>query len=289
MRDLIDKFIARFFFNEESIYFGFLLLSCFIFILLFGNILLPVFLSIVIAFLLNGLLRSFESLRISHTVSLSLTLIIFFGFYLSIFIALPSLGAQINSLLQNLPVIAVAFQDTFSGLAETYGDIFSDEDFNTLFLNFSDQINNLLSQALGQLAGTISFMFNAVLYAILVPIMVFFFLKDKTVLLPMLTGFLPKKRGFMNSVFSEMNDQLYNYVTGKVIEMFVVASFSYLVFALLGLPYAVLIAILVGLSVIIPFFGAILVTIPVAFLGLYEWGLTTQFYWLMFLYLLIQI
>ena len=289
MRDLIDKFIARFFFNEESIYFGFLLLSCFIFILLFGNILLPVFLSIVIAFLLNGLLRSFESLRISHTVSLSLTLIIFFGFYLSIFIALPSLGAQINSLLQNLPVIAVAFQDTFSGLAETYGDIFSDEDINTLFLNFSDQVNNLLSQALGQLAGTISFMFNAVLYAILVPIMVFFFLKDKTVLLPMLIGFLPKKRGFMNSVFSEMNDQLYNYVTGKVIEMFVVASFSYLVFALLGLPYAVLIAILVGLSVIIPFFGAILVTIPVAFLGLYEWGLTTQFYWLMFLYLLIQI
>ena len=289
MRDLIDKFIARFFFNEESIYFGFLLLSCFIFILLFGNILLPVFLSIVIAFLLNGLLRSFESLRISHTVSLSLTLIIFFGFYLSIFIALPSLGAQINSLLQNLPVIAVAFQDTFSGLAETYGDIFSDEDINTLFLNFSDQVNNLLSQALGQLAGTISFMFNAVLYAILVPIMVFFFLKDKTVLLPMLTGFLPKKRGFMNSVFSEMNDQLYNYVTGKVIEMLVVASFSYLVFALLGLPYAVLIAILVGLSVIIPFFGAILVTIPVAFLGLYEWGLTTQFYWLMFLYLLIQI
>ena len=289
MRDLIDKFIARFFFNEESIYFGFLLLSCFIFILLFGNILLPVFLSIVIAFLLNGLLRSFESLRISHTVSLSLTLIIFFGFYLSIFIALPSLGAQINSLLQNLPVIAVAFQDTFSGLAETYSDIFSDEDFNTLFLNFSDQVNNLLSQALGQLAGTISFMFNAILYAILVPIMVFFFLKDKTVLLPMLIGFLPKKRGFMNSVFSEMNDQLYNYVTGKVIEMFVVASFSYLVFALLGLPYAVLIAILVGLSVIIPFFGAILVTIPVAFLGLYEWGLTTQFYWLMFLYLLIQI
>ena len=183
----------------------------------------------------------------------------------------------------------MAFQDTFSGLAETYGDIFSDEDINALFLNFSDQVNNLLSQALGQLAGTISFMFNAVLYAILVPIMVFFFLKDKTVLLPMLIGFLPKKRGFMNSVFSEMNDQLYNYVTGKVIEMLIVASFSYLVFVLLGLPYAVLIAILVGLSVIIPFFGAILVTIPVAFLGLYEWGLTSQFYWLMFLYLLIQI
>lgn len=289
MRDLLEKFMARFFSNEESVYFGFLLIVCSLFILLFGNILLPVFLSIVIAFLLNGLLKSLESLKISHTISLVLTLIIFFGFYLSIFIALPSLGSQINSLLQNLPTIVVAFQNIFGGLVEAFGDIFSEEDLNAFFLNFTDQVNNLLSQALGQLAGTISFMFSAVLYAILVPIMVFFFLKDKAVLLPILTGFLPTKRGFMNSIFSEMNDQLYNYVNGKVIEMSVVALFSYLVFALLGLPYAVLIAILVGLSVIIPFFGAILVTIPVALLGLYEWGLTSQFYWLMGLYLIIQI
>ena len=289
MKDLLEKFMARFFSNEESIFFGLLLLFCSVFILLFGNILLPVFLSIVIAFLLNGLLKSFESLKISSRISLALTLIIFFSFYLSMFITLPSLGSQINSFLQNLPTIIVAFQDTLGKLAVTYGDIFSEEDINSLFLNFSDQVNNLLSQALGQLAGTISFMFSAVLYAILIPIMVFFFLKDKTFLLPMLTGFLPKKRGFMNSVFSEMNDQLYNYVTGKVIEMSIVALCSYVVFALFGLPYAVLIAILVGLSVIIPFFGAILVTIPVAFLGLYEWGLNSQFFWFMGSYLFIQV
>ena len=93
----------------------------------------------------------------------------------------------------------------------------------------------------------------------------------------------------MKSVFSEMNGQLFNYVTGKFIEMLIVASFSYLVFAILNLPYAVLIAILVGLSVIIPIFGAILVTIPVVLIGLYEWGLTEPFYWLLGLYLIIQI
>lgn len=185
MKDLLEKFMARFFSNEESIFFGLLLLFCSIFILLFGDILLPVFISIVIAFLLNGLLKSFESLKISSTISLLLTLVIFFGFYLSIFITLPSLGSQINSLLQNLPTIVVAFQETLGELAVTYGDVFSEEDINSLFLNFSDQVNNLLSQALGQLAGTISFMFSAVLYAILIPIMVFFFLKDKTILLPM--------------------------------------------------------------------------------------------------------
>ena len=128
MRDLLNKFIARFFSNEESVYFGFLLFSSFIFLLLFGDILFPVFLSIVIAFLLNGLLRTFKSLKFSHRVSLSLTLIIFFGLYLGIFLTLPSIGAQINSLLQKLPVIVVAFQNTLSGLSETYGDIISKED-----------------------------------------------------------------------------------------------------------------------------------------------------------------
>ena len=85
-----------------------------------------------------------------------------------------------------------------------------------------------------------------------------------------------------------MNGQLFNYVTGKFIEMLIVASISYILFASLGLPYAVLIAILVGLSVIIPIFGAILVTIPVVLVGLYEWGLTQNFYWLLGLYLAIQ-
>ena len=166
---------------------------------------------------------------------------------------------------------------------------FSEEDIDLIFANLSSQINTLLSSALGQLAGTISLMFNAILYAIMVPLMVFFFLKDKNELLPIASFILPKENGFMQSVFSEMNDQLFNYVTGKFLEMLIVSITSYALFATLGLPYAVLIAILVGLSVIIPIFGAILVTIPVVLIGLYEWGLSENFYWLLGFYLLIQI
>ena len=165
---------------------------------------------------------------------------------------------------------------------------FSEEDIELIFSNLSSQISNLLSSALGQLAGTVSLMFNAILYAIMIPLMVFFFLKDKEELIPLTASVLPKENDFMKTVFTEMNGQLLNYVTGKFIEMVIVATFSYIVFASLGLPYAVLIAILVGLSVIIPIFGAILVTIPVVLIGLYEWGLTENFYWLLGLYLVIQ-
>lgn len=285
MGNLFDKFLKRFFSNEESVYFAILLFLSFLFILFFGNILLPVIISIVIAFLLNGLMKTLISFELSNRISLTITLLIFFGFYLSLFMALPSIGTQINNLLQNLPSIVSSFQETLSGM----NDYFSEEDIDKIFANLGNQLNSLLSSALGQLAGTISLMFNAILYAIMIPLMVFFFLKDKTELLPIASVVLPKENGFMQSVFSEMNDQLFNYVTGKFLEMIIIAGVSYALFAILGMPYAILIAILVGLSVIIPIFGAFLVTIPVVLIGLYEWGLTENFYWLLGFYLLIQI
>lgn len=289
MQNLLNKFLTRYFSNEESIYFGLLLLSSFLFIYLFGSILLPVLVSIVVAFLLNGLLSTLRSINLSHRISLFLTLFIFFSFYVSLFFLLPSLGKQINSLIQSMPLIAIAFQENLELLSQNYPEIFSEDGVNTLFANLTSQFSSLLNNALGQLAGTISFLISTVFFVVLVPIMVFFFLKDKEVLLPMLTVLLPTKRGFMNTVFSEMNQQLFNYVTGKFIEMIIVGSVSYVVFLILGLPYAVLISILVGLSVIIPFFGAFLVTIPVLLVGLYEWGLSDTFYWLLALYLIIQI
>ena len=285
MRSLLNKFIKRFFSNEESVYFAILLIFSFFFIILFGNVLLPVIISIVIAFLLNGFMTTLIKYNLSQKLSLSITLIVFFGFYLSLFMALPSIGTEINNLLQNLPIIVSSFQQNLIEM----NNYFSEEEIDQIFANLSNQISVLLSSALGQLAGTVSLMFNAILYAIMIPLMVFFFLKDKSILLPIASIILPKENGFMQSVFAEMNDQLFNYVTGKFIEMLLVASASYILFAFLGLPYAVLIAILVGLSVIIPIFGAILVTIPVVLIGLYEWGLSENFYWLLGFYLLIQI
>ena len=285
MQSLLNKFIKRFFSNEESVYFAILLIFSFFFIILFGNVLLPVIISIVIAFLLNGFMTTLIKYNMSQKLSLSITLLVFFGFYLSLFMALPSIGTEINNLLQNLPIIVSSFQQNLIEI----NNYFSEEEIDQIFANLSNQISVLLSSALGQLAGTISLMFNAILYAIMIPLMVFFFLKDKSILLPIASIILPKENGFMQSVFAEMNDQLFNYVTGKFIEMLLVASASYILFAFLGLPYAVLIAILVGLSVIIPIFGAILVTIPVVLIGLYEWGLSENFYWLLGFYLLIQI
>ena len=73
-----------------------------------------------------------------------------------------------------------------------------------------------------------------------------------------------------------------------MLEISIVGGVTYVAFAWLGLNYAVLMATLVGLSVVIPYIGAALVTIPVAAIGLFQFGWEGEFFWLMASYGIIQ-
>ncbi|MCA2442198.1 MULTISPECIES: AI-2E family transporter, partial [Vibrio] len=156
-------------------------------------------------------------------------------------------------------------------------------------------VTNAKNQALGlgesvvkgSLASLVSIATLAV-YLILVPLLIFFLLKDKEEMLRMASGILPKNRKLANKVWHEMNEQISNYIRGKVLEILIVGGVSYVTFAILDLRYSALLAVAVGLSVLIPYIGAAAVTVPVAIVGLFQWGMTPQFYWLLLAYGIIQ-
>ena len=102
-------------------------------------------------------------------------------------------------------------------------------------------------------------------------------------------SFLPAERPLLQRIWSEMNEQFANYARGKVLEMLIVGSVSYFAFIWLGLDYAALLGLLVGVSVIIPYIGAALVTLPVVMVGFFQWGLTSEFYYMFVVYLFIQV
>ena len=57
----------------------------------------------------------------------------------------------------------------------------------------------------------------------------------------------------------------------------------------MGLNFSLLLSFLVGISVIIPFVGAIAVTLPVALIAYFQWGVAAQFWYLLLAYQIIQI
>lgn len=93
----------------------------------------------------------------------------------------------------------------------------------------------------------------------------------------------------MTAIWSEMDVQFANYVRGKAIEILIVGIASFIAFLILDLNYAALLALLVGLSVLIPYIGATVVTLPVLLVGYMQWGYSPDFLWLFVVYGTIQL
>ena len=85
-----------------------------------------------------------------------------------------------------------------------------------------------------------------------------------------------------------MDRQIGNYVRGKFWEIIIIWAASFIAFSFLRLDYALLLAVLVGLSVIIPYVGAAVVTFPVLIIAWFQWGWTSDFFWLTGAYFVIQ-
>jgi putative permease len=126
------------------------------------------------------------------------------------------------------------------------------------------------------------------IYLVLVPLLVFFMLKDKLELTSSAATLIPQQRRLILQVWHEMNQQIMNYIRGKVFEILIVGGTSFIAFTVLDLRYAALLGVLVGFSVLIPFVGAALVTIPVAAVALFQFGIETQFWTILIIYGVIQ-
>ena len=269
----LKNFFQKYFYDDEHYAAVFFLFIGLIILYFFGGILAPILISILIAYLLNGLMTFLENKGNSKILSLSMTLIFFSIFYFSIFLLFPFLSRQILLLVSDIPQIFETVNLFLSSQLKEYSDIFSENQINEVLANSLNYIPTILQNALLQL---------------IIPFLVFFLLKDKDYFLENLKLFLPNKRELLSKIWTDLNLQLYGYLKGKGLEMLIVALVTAMVFSFQGVNYSIILALLIGLSVLIPYVGAILVTIPVIIIGLFQWGLDSSFYIYLFSYLLIQ-
>ena len=210
---------------------------------------------------------------------------LFFGF---LFLLLPLVWRQTISLFAELPRMIEQLRTWLAILPEQYPELISQSQISETVSVAQRELAQLGQSVLSLSISSIPVLMLVLIYAILVPLLVFFFLKDRQLILSWLGGFLPHERPLLNRIWREMDDQVSNYARGKFIEILIVGSVTYVAFAVLGLNYAELLALLVGLSVIIPYIGATVVTVPIALIALFQWGVGSEFYTVLVVYLVIQ-
>ena len=290
MKQVLKKWFEQYFSNEEAVLLSIMLIVSFLVLATLGSILGPFIAAVIIAFLLQGLVNNLQKIGMPKLTSVLTTYLFFlFAFISTLVIIIPIIVRQTSLLLRELPTMVAQLKELLTSFPEKLADYIGPEQLQLILVRGSEELANLAEQLLSFSISSFPNLLGVMIYIVLVPLLVFFMLKDKDELLTMVSDLLPRERKVMTTIWSEMNMQFANYVRGKAIEIVIVGMVSFIAFLILGLQYAALLALLIGLSVLIPYIGATVVTIPVLLVGYFQWGYSSEFVWLVVVYGIIQL
>lgn len=287
--DLITAWLRRHFSDPQVVNLAVLLLIGFVVIIFFGHMLAPVLASIVIAYLLEGLIGILQRRRVPRLLAVVLVYSVFMTYVVFVLLGLmPLLTRQLSQLFQQLPAMIARGQTLLMQLPERYPSLITAQQVSDIINSLRTDIGQAGQQVLSYSFASVLNVITVLVYLVVMPLLVFFFLKDKQRIIAWFTGLLPRERGLAMQVWRDVHQQIANYVRGKFVEILIVWAASYLTFALMGLNFAMLLGVLMGLSVIIPYIGAVVVTVPVALIAYFQWGWGSDFAYLMLAYTVIH-
>ena len=290
MKEVLTRWYQRYLSEEEAVILLVMLTVAFAVMLLFGDILAPVLVAVILAYLMQGVANVLRQRGLPGELSVAFSTLLFLGGFLAVLFGLaPLVWRQLVALVREAPAIIEAWRKVLVTLPEEYPVFFTQQQVNELTAAIQAEMASVGQILVTKGLSSIPSVLAAAVYLILIPLMVFFFLKDREQLTGWFADFLPTKRPLLERIWSELNLQFANYARGKGIEVLIVGSASYVVFAIFSLNYAALLGLLVGFSVIVPYIGAALVTIPVVVVAYFQFGVTPDFYWVVGAYLLIQV
>lgn len=289
MLDLLRSWYQRNFSDPQAVILLLILITGFVIVIYMGGMLAPILTSIVLAYMMEPMVEKMEKFRVPRLAAVIIVCLVFILLLLFMILAMvPVLSTQVTQLVQELPKQFDSGQQALMRLPQLYPQIITEVQVHDIMSTIRTQITSLGQSVLSFSLSSIPMLFAIIIYLILVPLMIFFMLKDKDMILNWLKGYLPRQRGLAAKVWEEMDLQIGNYVRGKFTEIFIVGGVTYVTFILMGLNYAALLGFLVGLSVIIPYIGAAAVTVPVAMIAYFQWGWSADFAYLMLAYGIIQ-
>lgn len=257
-------------------------------ILYWGDILAPILASLVIAYALEGIVRRIANIGVPRLLSVIFTVFVFIATLLIIMLGLVPLATrQIAQFVRDFPYILDKLQQKITALPEKY-PLISEVQVNEVITTINNELVDFAQKAVSYSLASAGNIFTIMVYMIVIPLLVFFLLKDKQQIITWFARFTPKDHGLAYEVWQDVDIKMGNYIRGKLLEIMVVGVAAYIPFELMGLNYAATLSIFVGLSVIIPYVGAIAVTIPVALIAWFQWGPGDSFLYVMIAYLVVQ-
>lgn len=264
-------------------------------------VLTPIAVAAILAFLLEPVVKFSMRLGLSRLISIILVYLAFTAFFVGLLVyIIPPAYRQGNMLVKNFPVYMQKTQAlttrTFENLHRLSSLDFLQSDSTEQPTN--EQLSALVSQSikdagtwvqqkipdlavesgrfLQRSLGGFLGVFGLLLSMILVPIFLFFFLKDSASIAENWSRYLPLRASPLKneivSLVGEINSYLISFFRGQLIVSLIDGFLISVALLVLGLDFAILIGLMVGVLGLIPYLGMMICYIPAVIIAAAQFG-----------------
>jgi putative permease len=279
--------IFNFFFHKENILL--IIFSFGLWILIHSSLFLPIIISIVLTYILYNFKNLFIILGFNNRVSFLLSYSVFITiFLLMLIMLLPIFFKQLIWFFNDLPFIMQKIKFLTYKIIEKNSYIFSSDQTNSLFSNTINYFQSISKTLISASLFSITIIIKWTIYIFIIPVLVFFFLKDYIDIIIWFKSIMPRTYFHVIEIWKDTNKQIFNYARGKIIEALIMIFIHYLFFKQYDLLYSELLAFGVGISAIIPYIGTIIISIPVILISAVQFGISNDLLYFNIIYMLIQ-
>lgn len=230
---------------------------------------LPIIMAGIVFYLVNPFIDWLEKKKLPRSVGIAIIFVIIIGLIVwGTFILIPIIREQTVSLINNMPfywnkIITTLDDFLSSGVFSRF-----EGELTNATQNIIGSISTLVSESMdstfsgiGNVLGTVT---NIVIAIFTMPIILFFLLKDGKKLPHYIMKAIPTDmRLYTYNLLKEINTKISQYIRGQLLVAFFVGVMFWIGFAIIGLDYAILLAITAGLLNLVPYLGSFLAMIPI--------------------------
>lgn len=248
---------------------------------IFAAIATPLLLAIIFYYMFIPLVDKLESWKVPRPIGSAISLVILLSVILMLVgIAVPIIVEQIVLFTQALPTIINNFASVLQSVSATYE---FQSYYNQIINWVSSSLSDIVQQFLATLGSTLqgltivlSAISNVIVIIMTFPIFLFFLLIDGRSFKNAFLKVFPKyKRHEIDHVFHQINKQVGGYIKGRLITSFLIGTYFFITYNIIGLNYAFVLAFLSGLLSLIPYIGSLIALIPSVIVGITQSTLTT--------------
>lgn len=227
-----------------------------------GKLFLPFIIAGLIAYLLHPVINKLDDYKINKGLGVILIYLIFFGgFGYLIYRTYPIILHQLGDLNAYLPQLTEMYEKTIYELYERTS--FLPETFHDRLDVLIRSMEQGVEQLLGRVLGRLTEIFDLILILTILPVLVFYFLKDYVLIKNYFKKYIPIRfRPRAEVLGAAIDHSLGGYIRGQVLVSLFVGLVTLVIFHLLGIKYALLLAIIMAITNIIPYFGPIIGAVP---------------------------